>query len=340
MSYFESPKVKQLLALSAIIILGAFLFFSLTGFISAFLGAVIFYVTCSPLMRFFHLKMKMKKGLSAFLVILLSLIVIILPVFVFGNLLISKLTSLLSGNTTILIQIQNANAYVKEHIGFDVLSPENLLKIQDMISQLIPNLLNQTLTVIADLGIMYFILFYLLYAEYDFKNGIIKYLPYTEENSELFAKELSAQTYSNIIGAPLLAVIQGVFATIGFAIFGLNEPIFWGVMCGFFSFIPFIGTSLIWIPAGLVQLSMGESWQGIGIIIYGFLVITNIDNVFRFILQKKLADIHPLVTVFGVIMGVNWFGLPGLIFGPILISYFLIMIKIYRMEYGNNNIWK
>ncbi|MBA3706212.1 MAG: AI-2E family transporter, partial [Bacteroidetes bacterium] len=86
------------------------------------------------------------------------------------------------------------------------------------------------------------------------------------------------------------------------------------------------------------QLSVGESWQGIGILIYGALVITNIDNVFRFMIQKKLADIHPLITVFGVIMGLNWFGLPGLIFGPILISYFLIMIKIYRIEYGHKSI--
>jgi predicted PurR-regulated permease PerM len=74
------------------------------------------------------------------------------------------------------------------------------------------------------------------------------------------------------------------------------------------------------------------------LLIYGAIVITNVDNLFRFILQKKIADVHPLVTVFGVIIGLNWFGLPGLVFGPILISYFLIMIRIYRLEYGNINI--
>jgi predicted PurR-regulated permease PerM len=338
MANFESGKIKQIIALSAIIILGAFLFFSLTGFISAFLGAVIFYIICSPLMHFLHVKRKIKKGLAAFIVILLSFLVIMIPIFVLGNLLIGKLTTILSGNTTILSQVQYANSYIKEHLGFDVLNSENVLKIQGTITQIVPNLLNQTFTIVGDIGIMYFIFFYLLYIEYDFKNAIIHYLPYTDENSKLFAKELTSQTYSNVIGAPLLAIIQGVFAVIGFAIFGLNEPLFWGVMCGFLSFIPFVGTALIWIPAGLVQLSMGASWQGIGILIYGALVITNIDNVFRFVLQKKLADIHPLVTVFGVIIGLNWFGLPGLIFGPVLISYFLIMIKIYRIEYGHKNI--
>ena len=338
MAYFESEKVKQTIALSAIIILGAFLLFSLTGFIPAFLGAVIFYIICSPLMHFLQIKRQMKKGLAAFLVLLVSFLTIMVPIFILGDLLISKLSSILSGDTGIITQIQFANAYVKEHFGFDILGPENILKIQEAITGFLPNMLDKTFTAITDIGIMYFILFYLLYTEYDYKRTITRYLPYTKENSELFAKELTSQTYSNVIGAPLLAIIQGIVAIIGFAIFGLNEPFFWGVMCGFLSFIPFIGTALIWIPAGLVQLSMGASWQGIGILIYGAVVITNVDNVFRFVLQKKLADTHPLVTVFGVIIGLNWFGLPGLIFGPILISYFLIMIKVYRVEYGHKNI--
>ncbi|MGQ0828858.1 MAG: AI-2E family transporter [Bacteroidota bacterium] len=337
MSYFESEKVKQTIALSILIILGAFLFFSLTDFIPAFLGAVIFYIICSPLMNFLHVNKKIKKGLAAAIVLISSFLIIMIPIFILGDMLISKLTTILSNNTTILLQIQHANAYVKEYIGFDILSQENLLKIQETITQIIPNLLNQTFSILADIGIMYFILFYLLYVGYDFRNTITRYLPYTKENSELFANELTSQTYSNIIGAPLLAIIQGIFAMLCFVIFGLNEPFFWGVMCGFLSFIPFVGTALIWIPAGLVQLSMGEQWQGIGILIYGALIITNIDNVFRFVLQKKLADIHPLITVFGVIIGLNWFGLPGLIFGPILISYFLIMIKIYRKEYGSTD---
>lgn len=338
MSYFESEKVKQVIALGVILILGAFLFFSLTGFIPAFLGAVIFYIICAPLMDFLYVKRKIKKGLSAFLVILVSFLAIMVPVFILGDMLLSKLAVILSDNSAILSQIQYANAYIKEHLGFDVLSSENILKIQETITQFIPNLFNQTVTILADIVIMYFILFYLLYSEYDIRNGITRFLPYTKENSDLFAKELTSQTYSNVIGAPLLAIIQGLFAMAGFAVFGLDEPFFWGVMCGFLSFIPFVGSALIWIPAGLVQLSLDAHWQGIGILIYGAVVITNVDNIFRFMLQKKLADIHPLITVFGVIIGLNWFGIPGLIFGPVLISYFLIMIKVYRMEYGHKNI--
>ena len=73
--------------------------------------------------------------------------------------------------------------------------------------------------------------------------------------------------------------------------------------------------------------------MGLGLAVYGGLVIINIDNIARFTLQKKFADVHPLITVFGVIVGLNLFGIPGLIFGPLMLSYFIIFIKMYR---GNN----
>ena len=338
MTYYQSERLKQIIALSGIIILGSFIILSLTSFIPAFLGAIIFYIICSPLMNYLHVKKNMKKGFSIFIVILLSFLVILVPVFGITNLLITKLTQILSNNTQVFFTTHDANTYIQEHFGFNVLTPENIVKVQEQLTNLIPNLLNQTFTILADIAIMYFILFYLLYTEHHFKNRLMSYFPYKKENAELFAKELISQTYSNVIGAPLLAIIQGIFAIVGFTIFGLEEPVFWGLICGFLSFIPFLGTALVWIPAGLVQLSIGESWQGIGLLIYGAVVITNVDNVFRFVLQKKIANVHPLTTVFGVIIGLNWFGLPGLVFGPVLISYFLIMIKIYRLEFGDRNI--
>ncbi len=340
MNYFESERLKQIIALSGIVILGSFIVLSLTSFIPAFLGAIIFYIICIPLMNYLHVKKKMKKGLAIVIVLLLSFLIILVPLFSLTNLLISKLSQILSNNTEVFFKTHNANAYLKEHLGFNVLSPENIVKAQEKIANIIPNLLNQTFTIIGDIGIMYFILFYLLYTDHHLKNRIISYFPYKKENAELFVKELTSQTYSNVIGMPLLAIVQSVFSIIGFYIFGLQEPVFWGIMSGFLSFIPFIGTAMIWLPAGLVQLSMGESWQGIGLLIYGAVIITNVDNVFRFMLQKKIANVHPLTTVFGVIIGLNWFGLPGLIFGPILISYFLIMIRIYRIEFGSRNILK
>ena len=153
------------------------------------------------------------------------------------------------------------------------------------------------------------------------------------DDIQLLGDELKAQTYSNAIGMPLLALVQGIFAWIGYLIFGIQDAFFWGMMTGFFSFIPFVGSALIWAPAAIYQFSYGAPWQGIGIIIFGILVIGTVDNVFRFVFQKQFADVHPAITVFGVIIGLQLFGIPGLIFGPLLLSWFLLLIKIYRDDH-------
>jgi predicted PurR-regulated permease PerM len=331
-------RVKQIVALSGIVVLGAFLLITLSGFIPAFLGAVIFYVICSPFVHFLMNKAKLKKGLAVSLTLLLSFLIILIPVFGLTYSLIYKVTSMLSSSDDLFGNIQNLNVYINNNFGVNILSHENIVKLQSEVANFIPNLLQQTMSILADTAIMYFILFYLLNTETSIENSVIRYLPYKKENAHLFAKELTSQTFSNVIGAPVLALIQGCFAILGFWIFGLNEPVFWGLMCGFLSFIPFVGSALVWLPAGIIMAAGGSHWQGIAIIIYGLVVIINVDNIFRFVLQKKIGNIHPMVTVFGVIIGLQWFGVPGLIFGPLLISYLLIMIKIYRAEYGDKNI--
>jgi predicted PurR-regulated permease PerM len=160
------------------------------------------------------------------------------------------------------------------------------------------------------------------------------YLPFELKNIKLLAGELQSQTLSNTIGVPLIALIQGTAAGIGYWIFGLADPVFWGLVTAFASIIPIAGSTLVWTPASILIIATGNFWMGLGLIAYGVLVIINIDNIARFIIQKKFADVHPLITVFGVIIGLNLFGLPGLIFGPLMLSYFFLLIKIYRNNYS------
>jgi predicted PurR-regulated permease PerM len=104
-------------------------------------------------------------------------------------------------------------------------------------------------------------------------------------------------------------------------------------MCGIFSFIPIVGSAMIWIPATLYLYVMGFHIQAYILLAYGTLVISNIDNVIRMVLQKKFADVHPVISIFGVLIGLNLFGITGLIFGPLLISFFVLGVKIYRRNY-------
>lgn len=118
--------------------------------------------------------------------------------------------------------------------------------------------------------------------------------------------------------------------SIGFWIFGANDPLFWGVICAILSFIPLLGPPLVFVPAALILLSQGDTWQGVGLLIWGFGLVINIDNVLRLIIAKKVGDIHPVITVVGVIIGIPLFGIMGLVYGPLLLTYFLIAVRIYK----------
>jgi len=141
---------------------------------------------------------------------------------------------------------------------------------------------------------------------------------------------------SNAIGIPLIALAQGIVGLIGYLIIGVQEPLFWFVITCLTAMLPVVGAALAYIPLGLLSFANGYPVQGVIVLIFGLAVIGSVDNIFRFWLNKKLGDIHPLVTVFGVILGVNLFGFIGLIFGPILISLFLLMIKVYVNEFSHD----
>src|SRR5690606_8261508 len=155
-------------------------------------------------------------------------------------------------------------------------------------------------------------------------------MPFDDESEVVLGEELKNITYSNIIGQTFIAIVQGAFLAVGFLIFGAKDPLFWGVICAILSFIPLLGPPLIFVPASLILLSQGYTWQGVGLLIWGFGLVINIDNVLRLIIAKKVGDIHPVITVVGVIIGIPLFGIMGLVYGPLLLTYFLVAIRIYK----------
>jgi predicted PurR-regulated permease PerM len=123
-------------------------------------------------------------------------------------------------------------------------------------------------------------------------------------------------------------------ALLGYWIFGIKDYVLWGFVTGIFAFFPFVGTMIVWVPLVVSVFAAGHTGQGIGLAIYSAVVTGNIDYVARISLLKKLGDVHPLITILGVIAGLSLFGFWGFIFGPLLVSYLLLLYKIYSTEFG------
>jgi predicted PurR-regulated permease PerM len=336
MQLINPDKLKQILFILVLFVLGSFLFWILKGFLSAFLGALVFYVLLRQPLFYLTEKAKHKwnQTLAVGVLLFLSFFVMVLPVLLVSVMLSGKVGYIINHYQDILRIAEEWSRKAEEYTGINLLSGETVNKLTSLAAQVIPDLLSATLNAVADIFVLYFLLYFMLANAKKFEKLVRDNMPFNDENDALLLKELKSQTVSNSIGILILAILQAITAFIGYLIFGVEEAFFWAIITGIVSIIPVVGTTIVWIPLAVFLYARGYQWHAIALFLYGAAIITNIDNVFRFIVQKKIGDIHPLVTFFGVIVGLSVFGFVGLIFGPLLISYFILLLKIYRKEYS------
>lgn len=336
MPSIDSNRIRQFFFLVIIIGLGGIIAWKVYPFITALLGALTFYALFRKFMFYLTVKKNWKKGLAAIFIMVLSFVIILLPTGVLIKLLYDKLEVVLATQDIWLAKIEQFIIALNERLGMDVLSQKNLDKLPGLISDIVPNILKATIDSLLLVVLLYFILFFMLTQGRDTERWLYRTIPLKNANLQKIENEIMAMVVSNAIGIPLLAIIQAVFAFGAYWFLGVPDPLLWGAVTAFASMLPVIGSTIVWFPLSLYLYFTGFEWQGIALWVFGAVVIINIDNVFRLILQKRMADVHPLVTMFGVIIGLSLFGFIGLIFGPLLVSLFILLVKIYRDEFLND----
>lgn len=327
-------RLRQLLLLLVIILLALLLINQLFIFLPGFLGAITLYILLREPYFYLSIVKRWRKSLTALFFILCSLIVIGLPVFFSIQLLSSKLAVLLNNQAELIADAKIVGDKIYAVTGFQLLSEENIHNLQQQATKIIPGILNSSASVLSNFAIMFFLLYFLLTNGRKTEKFLGQFIPLKEENIDLLGSETKSMIRANAIGIPVLAIIQGIIATIGYKIFGVEDYGLWGFLTGVFSMVPIVGTAVIWVPLTAYLFATDKSGLGFGLLAYALILITNIDYVVRLTLLKKFMDVHPLITIFGVIIGIGLFGFWGVIFGPLLISYFIILIKIYINEFG------
>jgi predicted PurR-regulated permease PerM len=326
--------IRQVLILGIIIFLGIVLFRHLQIFLPAFLGSYTLYVLLRKWMFIMEGKKKMNKGLSAAILMLLSFLIILVPCFIVADMLASKISFAAQHSTEVLGSIEKFIRKIEAQYSINILTDQNLTKLADWGQQTLPKVLGATFNTLTTIIIMYFILYFMLVDGRKMESAFYEWVPLKDENTLLLRRDLNILVYSNAVGIPLIAIAQGVVALIGYLVLGVPQPWFWFVITTIAAMLPVLGAAIGYIPVALLLFANGENGKGVIMLIYGLAIIGTVDNLFRFWLQKKLGDVHPLITGFGVLIGVPLFGFIGLIFGPILISLFLVLIKIYANEFN------
>lgn len=228
---------------------------------------------------------------------------------------------------------------MEKKYGIDLVSQQSITFVGSKLTALGQSLLGGIGSFFINLAVALILLFFLLSNGKRWEQYLASIIPMKNINKKETMNRINLMVKSNAIGIPLVAILQGIIAFIGYLLFNVPNAGIAAIATGLCSVVPIVGTMVVWIPLGIYFMVLGQWGTAIGLLAFGTIFISQSDNLLRFILQKKMADTHPLITIFGVIVGLSLFGFIGIIFGPLLVSLFLLFLDMFRKEYlsGDEN---
>jgi len=334
----DSVVIKQIALILLICVLVGLICWNLALFIPAVLGAVTLYIICRKYNFYLIEEKNWKPWLSATVLMLASLIVLIIPIYFTIDQMVAKLDNAQAYMQKFNVFLEKIHQFVYQKVGFDILSKENIAKVTNFAGTFSTKALSTTFNTFTIISSMYFILYFMFVKPRFFEKIVARAMPFKKTNTQLLGDKFVKLVMANAIGIPVVALGQGFVALIGYWIFGAPSPMLLFALTALASMLPVVGAAIIYAPVAIFMIAEGQTGPGVGVLVYGLIIVGLTDNLLRFTLLKRLEDIHPLITVFGIIMGMNIFGFMGLIFGPILMSLTVLLIQVYRDEFSGDDV--
>ena len=301
-------------------------------YISGILGALTLYI----LLRKPTFRLAEKTGkttLASSLTVAGTVFFVAVPLSLFAWFVIAKLQQVNWNTDAIIAPANQMIDIVKEKFGIDIISDKNISFVAGKLASWGQSIINGIGGFFINIFVALLLLFFLLNGGKRMETYIASVIPMKNINKKETIDRINLMVKSNAIGIPLLAIIQGSISWIGYSIFGVPNAFLAALITGLCSMIPIVGTMIVWVPVSIYFMVLGMWGKAFGLLAFCAVFVSQSDNLFRFILQKKLANTHPLITIFGVVAGLPLFGFMGIIFGPLLVSLFMLFIDMFRKEY-------
>jgi predicted PurR-regulated permease PerM len=326
--FLESPKDRAGLLILA---LGVAILLALMPFLSGLLGAAVLYVIFIGMYR--RLARVMPDGLASALTLIAAIILIALPLVWLVGVLIDRvpdaLQSLQSG---VLLDRLSQVRFGRINVGAEIAEASGTI-VQWVSAQAL-GVVGGAASASLNLVIAFFGLYYMLHSGDTLWTGFHGYIPFSSGTADALRLHFYSVTQATLIGTFATAIAQGTLIGLAFLLVGLPDPLVWGSMAAFASILPVLGTGLVWMPAVLVLFFQERYGAMVVMLIVGWLLASNIDNLIRPMVYKRVSNIHPMVTLVGAFAGIKYFGLPGLLLGPLAIAYFFELMRFYQLEYS------
>lgn len=325
---------------------GVVVFFIFQPFLTAIVAAAILSILFKPTYRIITRFFRGNEVLGSFVTCLVVALMIVTPIIATLSLAVAEANNLyhtLTEEQGFEGLIQSTATYLNEKSPARFIFSEGTFdpnRVTEDIRRLGENAIGilqaayQSVThFIFWVFIMFFTLFYLFIDGEKAFRYLLRLSPLKNEHEKLLATKFISISRATLRGTLVVGTIQGLLGGLAFWIVGVPSPAIWGLMMVLLAMIPMIGSALIWLPAALILLLIGDIWQGVFLLGFGFGVISIVDNILRPRLVGKDTQMHPLMVFFAILGGIAFFGLPGFVIGPILVSLFLALSEIYAIEF-------
>src|SRR6266705_4706066 len=313
-----------------VLLLGLGLVIALTPYTTGLIGIPVLYAVFAPVHEWLSLRARPK--VAASLVVVLALFLIVVPGVSFAGLIVNQAQQI----TGSVVKNPILGRIAQLELGGVDIGP----RIADLGAKIVGwlgssafGLIGTATRTALNLTISLFGLFYLLLRPKETWTAVQPYIPFSPKNTEKLRARFRDVTTSTIIGTGLTAATQGALLGLAFWVIGLPAAVFWGVVTMVFAILPVVGSGLVWGPAAIILLIGNHALAGMLLALGGAVVVGNADYVIRPRVYRRWAHIHPLVTLIGALAGVPYFGILGLLIGPLALSYFFELVKMYREAY-------
>jgi len=292
-----------------------------------------------------------RKNLAAICIVFIITFAIAIPIFLFTSALVAQGLEtvnninewLKAGNLQKLTEDPRINEYVawvQQRVPFlemnktDIVN--SLLSLSRDIGQFlltkVASILGDAAHIVAQFFIMIFIAFYLVRDGLEMVERARYFSPLRADQEDRIFDGIRVVAKSVLLGTFLTSVCQGLAAGVGFRIVGV-PGLFWGTMAGMASLIPLVGTYLVWVPIALYLLLLGQVKSAVFLTVWSVVLVGSIDNFVRPMLMKGKSKMSPFYIFLAILGGVQYFGLRGILYGPLILSFAMIMLYIYGVEY-------
>ncbi len=317
-------KNKNYVLLFMIIIVLYLLFLIIKPFLSAIFASIILTYALYPLYNKLNKKIK-NNTLSSIILTLIILLLVILPFALAANIVAKE--SVTAYN---YIKSRDFSLFISKYFHED--SSELVKTVVDRASFFLVKFTSEFILSLPSILLSFFVMIFLTY--YLFKDGnkfleiFRKIIPLKTSMKDKLYEKFKITTKALIYGVLLTAVVQGLVAGIGYFIFKISSPLLFGFITMIGSLMPFLGTIVVWLPLGVFQLLQGNLFSGIGLLLYGALIISSMDNLIKPKFIGERAKIHPVIILIGLLGGIKVFGFMGIFIGPLFLTLVVEALKI------------